>query len=75
MEKDPKYMYLESIKKRVSLHAKKGYCSWRIGDETFRITAGIERMLVYALYASANSLLNTSSRSLKNVAVKKRKPL
>lgn len=50
MEKNPKYMYLESIKKRVSLHAKKGYCSWRIGDETFRITAGIERMLVYALY-------------------------
>lgn len=50
MEKNPKYMYLEAIKKRVPLHSKKGYCSWRIGDETFRITAGIERMMVYALY-------------------------
>lgn len=50
MEKNPKYMYLEAIKKRVPLLAKKGYCSWRIGEETFRITSGIERMLVYALY-------------------------
>lgn len=26
-------MYLEAIKKRVPLLAKKGYCSWRIGEE------------------------------------------
>ena len=50
MEKDPKYMYLEAIKKRVPLHAKKGYCSWRIGDETVMISAGLERFLVYADY-------------------------
>jgi len=51
MHKEMKYLYLEKTMQRVPLHADNGLYVWKVGENSFEISAAAEKLLVYALFS------------------------